>query len=107
MAQFNVTYEIVTPESAEDGDIAEMGHECVDCTLREAVEAVTGTRTNRVDGVECVEASSSDVASARWVTIINGMEYETGAQESRSLHFPDHLTASTRKRICRLLGARV
>jgi hypothetical protein len=36
MSRFNVTYEIVTPESAENGDCADQGFELRDCTLREA-----------------------------------------------------------------------
>lgn len=106
MYRFIVTYEIVTPESAENGESDEQGYECIGCTLRQAVEAVTGTRTNAVDGVECVEPSASDISAARWVTVLNGMEFETGAQESRSLHFPDHMTAASKRRVCRMLGAR-
>lgn len=103
---FNVTYEIVTPESAEQGDVDERGYAAQDTDFRTAIRMVQETRTNRVSGVECVEPSCSDIGSARWVTVQNGMEYETGAQESRSLHFPDQLTPATRKRICRLLGVR-
>lgn len=103
MQTFNVTYEIVTPESAEDGDAEERGFICEDVSLREAIEAVRQTRTNAVDGVECIEPAGS--ADFRWITIVNGMEYETGAQESRSIHIPDNVTNATRHRIARLLGA--
>lgn len=106
MAKFSVTYEIVTPESAEYGDAEERGFICKDVDLREAISEVNRTRTNEVDGVTDISCDEFPMRSPRWVTITNGMEYRTGAQESRSLHMPEELTASTRRRIARLLGAR-
>lgn len=103
---FNVTYEIVTPESAEHGEADELGFIAENVNLREALEYVTGTRTSRVSGVEAIEASDSDISRARWLTVYNGTEFETGAAESRSIHFPPSLTASSKKRIARLLGLR-
>lgn len=102
---FAVTYLIVTQESAEQGDVEEHGFIGENMTLRDAIGAVHATRTNRVAGVECIEPNESPMRDPRWITVTNGMEYETGAQESRSLHMPDHLTASTRCRIARLVGA--
>lgn len=106
MARFNVTYEITTPESAENGDSEETGFIVQDVGLREAIEAVQGTRTSGVDGVECIEANDSDIGAARWITVSNGMEFETGATESRSIHIPDNVTRASRIRIARILGAR-
>jgi len=102
MATFNVTYDIVTPESAEYGDCEESGF--IDCnmTLRDAIDTLVSTRTNRVDGVTGVDTSESG-RDFRWITVYNGMEYETGAQESRSLHIPDHITPASRARILRLV----
>jgi hypothetical protein len=102
-----VTYEIVTEESAADGDAAERGFICEDVGLRDAIEAFTGTRTNRLDSGDGVEANNSQIDCARWFTMYNGMEYETGEYESRSIHLPDQCTASTRRRIARLLGVHV
>ena len=104
MALFNVTYEIVTPESAEHGDADERGFIVEGVSFREAVEEVQLTRTCHVGGIESVEASDSRIKSARWFTIINGMEFYTGACESRSLHIPEHITAASRRRIARVLG---
>jgi hypothetical protein len=101
MALFNVTYEIVTQESAEHGDSEESGFVCEGFSLRDAVALVSK------NGVECVECDSSPCDVPRWITVINGMEYETGAQESRSLHIPDSVTPSTARRIARLMGARI
>jgi hypothetical protein len=107
MMLFSVTYEIVTQESAEDGEAEEMGFISQGVSLRDAIDDVTRTRTNAVDGVSAIECDTSHVQAARWVTIVNGMEFETGAYESRSLHMPESLTAATRVRIARLLGVRV
>lgn len=105
--QFAVTYEIVTQESASEGDADERGWIGERLSLRQALDYVRETRTNQVGGVECIECDESPVRSPRWVTVTNGMEYLTGAQESRSLHIPDHVSAASRRRIARLVGARV
>jgi hypothetical protein len=106
MNAFKVTYEIVTPESAEQGDAEERGFIAQGVTLREALKAVRDTRTSRVGGVECIECDEYPIRAPRWVTVQNGMEYETGACESRSLHIPAHVTDASRRRIARLVGAR-
>ena len=103
MAKFDVTYEIITPESAEDGAVAEHGFLAQDLGLREAVELVKSTRTSLCEGIKYIEASDSRIDHARWITVYNGMEYETGAEESRSLHFPKHVTAASRRRIMRIV----
>lgn len=105
-ALFTVTYDIVTPESAENGDTEESGFIAKHVPLREAMDLVTGTRTQYVDGVECMECDEYPVREPRWITVINGREYTTGAQESRSLHMPENITPASRLRIARLLGVR-
>jgi len=104
MAKFNVTYEIVTPESAENSEADEIGFIAEGVSFREAVEEVQLTRTCDVDGIMGIEASDSRIEAARWFTIYNGAEFETGARESLSLHVPDHVTAASRRRIARILG---
>ena len=98
---FDVTYEIVSP----DGEVEGSGFLCRKFSLRDAVEIVHATRTNRVAGVECIECGSSPVVAPRWVTVFNGMEFETGMRECRSLHIPESCTPATRRRIARMLGA--
>lgn len=100
--RFNVTYEIVTPESAEYGDADERGFLAENATLREAIELVQETRTSHVGGVECVEPNCWPGLFS-WITVINSAEYLTGAQESRSIHIPDSVTPASRARILRLL----
>lgn len=97
---FAVTYEIVTIESAEHGETADAGFISCDVSLREAMADVFETRTSLCDGVECVEAGGLN-----WITVYNGMEFETGARETRKLHFPENITEASKRRICRLMGA--
>lgn len=102
---FSVTYEIVTPESAEYGDAEERGFICQGESLRDAIDCLFETRTSQCAGLSCIEPSDSCHESARWITAYNGIEYETGAHENRSLHFPANITASSRKRLIALLVA--
>jgi hypothetical protein len=102
--RFAVTFEIVTPESAEHGDAEERGHIEESASLRDAVKALHATRTNRVDGIESIQTDGQNES----VTIRNGMEFETGANESRTLHIPGAVTHATAARIVRLAyGQRV
>lgn len=103
---FNVTYDILTPESAENGEAEESGFIVQDATLREALDAVRDTRTSACGGIEAIEPNSSH-GHFSWITVYNGMEYETGAQESRSIHIPDSVTMASRKRIAKLLGCKI
>jgi hypothetical protein len=103
MTKFNVTYEIMTEESAEHGDADERGFIAEGVNLRDAIASVRQTRTCHVDGVLAIEPSEYPGDSFRWITISNGMEYLTGAYESRSLHIPDQATNASRRRILRLV----
>ena len=94
---FHVTYQIVTEESAEHGDAAESGFIGKDLGLREAVNAVFRTRTLFVGGY-------STIYDDRTLTVDNGMEFLTGAYESRSLHRDRGVTDTSWARLCRLLG---
>ena len=107
MNGFKVTYDIVTPESAAEGDYAESGWilDDGDIGLREAID--------HWDGIGChVEADSYPLNGHHlsWLTaykVNDGTRdyYETGAEESRSLHIPDCVTPASRMRIARLVGA--
>jgi hypothetical protein len=102
---FDVSYDIVTPESAEHGDVDERGFISQGETLREAIKLVHRTRTNKVDGCN-VEADTTRGNRYRWVTVSNGAEFETGAHETRYLHIPLHVTHASARRIARLAGVR-
>ena len=106
MKKFNVTYDIVTPESAEHGDYDEIGYIANAVSLREAIDLLFETRTCECDGVASIEPSCSMISEARWLNVVNGMEFLTGAVEARALHFPEEITGSSRKRIMVLCGVR-
>jgi hypothetical protein len=98
MLKFNVTYETITEESAEHGDTADAGFLAENVSLREAIDDLGC-------GGEGMEANEYPVSDPRWVTAYRTDEdYRTGEVENRSLHFPDNMTASSKLRVCRLLG---
>jgi hypothetical protein len=105
MQTFAVTYEIITHESAADGEAEESGYISEDASLRNAIADLTATRTSHVDGVNSIECDEYPVRAPRRVSVCNGMEYLTGAYEMRTIHFPNSLTPATRRRIAKLLGA--
>lgn len=112
MIRYVVTYEIVTLGSAEFGDAEERGYIHDGCatptyqpgpnpyTLRDALKDLYGTRTNAVDGREYQEAIQGPHGVQ--ITVGNGMEYLTGARESRTLHL--RCTDASAARLVRLLG---
>jgi hypothetical protein len=98
MIMFNVTYESITPESAEHGDFANSGFIAQGVGLRDAIEYLGY-------GGDGVEANEYPVTAPRWITAYRTDEnYQTGAIENRSLHFPESMTAASRRRVCKLLG---
>lgn len=103
MKHYSVTFEIVTPESSMIGDWESYGFISTGASLRDALADLFDTRTNQVGGVLCVEPDDSQLNRARSITVYNGMEFETGAHESRTLHFPGTITGSSTRRLCRLI----
>ena len=98
MDRFSVTFETITPESAEFGETASAGYLAENVSLGEAID-IMGTGQNGI------EADSWPVYYPRWFTAYTTNEdYHTGETENRSLHIPDGVTAASRRRIARLLG---
>lgn len=102
MRLFNVTYEAWTHEDVEHGDTDTRGYIGQGMRLREALDSVIATSSSRCSQTG-IEASDSVIAHARWFTVYNCPDYESGVAEERSLHLPDGLTPSTKKRIFRAL----
>jgi len=99
-ARFTVTYEVITPESAADGDAAERGFVASDgapvddralMTLREAL-AIAGS-------------FPEDAGACRWFSSYPETDYTTGAETIYSLHVPATITASSARRVARVVGA--
>jgi len=88
----NITYEVITPESAAEGDVAERGWlsplliatEDLDEDDPSWIDATIRALQN--EGIGSVEADSSH-GTPRWFTEIDGnMDYQTGAETRRSIH---------------------
>jgi hypothetical protein len=104
MKAFSVTYEIVTPESAEQGDFEDTGY------------VVPGGWHGNADTPEDREAVLMDLRSARrlvdggledngrWFSQVSSdTNWRTGAEETRSLHPPESITKASYARLKRLL----
>lgn len=96
--RFAVTYNKVDKESAKEGDTCEAGFISRGSVLREAVEAFRDVR----HPTGYVEANECPAIAPRWLTTYG--EPEDGVDETRAIHFPDTVTASSRRRLARLLG---
>ncbi len=105
MPRFTVTYEIVTPESAENGDYAELGFvlsggwkEPLDRTKTAPEDCAMSLR-------EAMQLAYPQENSGRWWQESEGREdYRTGARETRAIHPPKNITPSSYARISRILG---
>lgn len=102
---FQVTYDVTTPESAENGEYAESGYvvpggwrfsasmaanDVVSMSLRDAVQLAGG-------GFE---------DSGRWFTTVDTeTNYRTGAETRYSIHPPRTITPASYRRLARLLKA--
>ena len=96
---FNITFETISPESAENGDFEETGFLHEGLTFREAMDVLRWKRG-------CyVEADSYPVRNPRWFTFYNAEEHHLcGSVTHWSLHIPEHITESSRRRIAKLVG---
>ena len=103
MIAFSVTYDIYTQESIEAGETAEDGFICQNVSLHDAINSVCETDSNTCEQTN-IEGNDSRVSHSRWFTVYNSMDWISGETESRSLHIPESVTKSSRKRIARLLG---
>ena len=100
---WNVTFEVVTEQSAMESDYAERGFDLKDASFR---DAITYFGLGGLPG--CCEADCCPVTLSmppRWFTRDVSADNAKGERdESRSLHIPEHVTPSSRMRIARLVG---
>ena len=92
---------MITEESAEHGDAEDRGYVSEDTDLRSAIVDLGWPSQG-------FEPSSSPGNDFRWVTacVMNEGTHEyyiEGVTENRSLHIPDNVTPSSRRRIMRLI----
>ena len=105
MTFFTVTYEIVTHESAENGDFEEIGH----VLPGDWKEPINRTKMSPADCAmtlrEALQLAHPQVDSGAWWQEVDGREdYRTGSRETRAIHPPKNITPSSYARISRILG---
>lgn len=99
--KWRVTYEIVTPESAAEGDAEERGF------LLPGAWKVAADSSEDVNMSlrEALALCSPQEDCGRWLSEVDGdTDYRTGAVTTRSLHPPRYITPASYGRLCRLLG---
>jgi hypothetical protein len=104
MTGFRVTYDIVTEYSAAEGECAESGfiisggyHVDIDTALADDA----GDYSMRLR--EALDYCYPQENCGSWFTEVDErLDYRTGDSETRSLHPPRNITASSYKRLCRL-----
>ena len=101
---FDITFETISPESAENGEAESMG--CYMDNMR-FTEAVSCLRNLGAWGCHC-EADTcpiDPVNPPRWLTFTDvSTDYTTGEVTSYALHIPDNITPASRIRIARAAG---
>ena len=101
MEDFQITYEIVSEFSAENGDAEERGFVLEDVTLREALEWLEDN-LDRYNPNGYIEADCFPVIAPRWFTYY--CYEDNNVWWNFSLHLPETLTEATRQRIARHIG---
>ena len=98
MGRFRVTYEIVTPESAEVGDAESRGFVLPGGWRTE--DPSEGLMSLR----EALRLADPTEDSGGWFSEVDGRtDYRTGAVETRSIHPPRNVTAASYGRLARLI----
>jgi hypothetical protein len=109
MIKFTVTYDIVTHESAEHGDAAERGfvlsggwHQSTDDMSTEEMQKLDCEMSLR-EAVDLINTAALE-DNGTWFSEVDSREnYRTGEHETRALHPPRNITASSYRRLARLL----
>jgi len=113
-ARFRLTYEVVTEESAQEGDAAERGWLDLygarspvesEPPAMELRDAVNRFRRESADSVS-VEPDSIPMrfSPPRWISAAPTSCDEYGESVTVSLHIPEGVSGASRIRIARLLG---
>lgn len=112
--RFHVTYEVVTPESAEHGDVAERGFVDADGTEYEMPPdmfgAAAGEFKARFDltlrqAFDLIPRGLCMEDSGHWFSEADpGVDCRTGNSHALAFHPPDNITRSSYQRIAALLN---
>ena len=95
---FDITFETISPESAENVDFEETGFLHEGLSFREAMDVLRWASGCHV------EADCYPVRNPRWFTFYNAEEnFATGSITNYALHIPEHITEASRRRIAKLV----
>ena len=85
---YSETFEIITPESAADGDVAERGFnvESDEATFSELVDMLEGTQPS-------CSPLPAEPSKYIWFTAYGEADFRTGEVENRSFHAADQRAA--------------
>jgi hypothetical protein len=102
---FSVTYERWDESASEIGETDDRGFVIENVSFTDAVRI--GLEAREPSWCSLPEPSDSRIGDARWFTF-GGYEqnWSDGIEEQRSLHIPDSVTPSSRRRLARLFGLR-
>jgi hypothetical protein len=104
-----VSYDVVTPESAAEGDTAETGWDCEEGYQIEADETEShvdcAVRLLAYEGADACYASASDFHTGVWYQDGGSTDYRTGAVRTRAFHL-DGFTVAEEYQIWVALGGR-
>lgn len=105
--QFRITYDIVTHESAEQGDSAEQGYFLPGGWKVPTADAIADTAGDY--GWDLRNAltylGGVDDCGSWFRECDSDIDYRTGEYRTLSLHPPENITASSYRRLARLLKA--
>ena len=96
MRTYSITFDVVTPESAEHGDFAETGYIVKDrpIVIDEDCDAITAAVKLIQDNCGHVEASCSTIDRyTSWIQSDGGMDYSTGAETRHNVHLEGYSDA--------------
>jgi hypothetical protein len=99
---FCVTYDIVTPESAEVGDVAESGY-----YSRGGWKHDNPSEWTLQEIVSEFGLNSCEDCGNWFATIDPSIDYRTGVETSYSVHPPDGITRASYARLTRILAYRL
>ncbi len=97
MIYISKTFDVVTPESAEQGEFAETGTDIdrMGLTFKELVRELR--EYSEASTYQCTEADARTYSNCPWVTSEGDTNYRTGEVTRYSLHLDDRKDARQRR----------
>lgn len=102
MQRFSVTYETWDEDSLEIGETDDKGFACENERLRDAIQELMASSPHT--DTRSIETNCwPDNGGSRWITVYNGMDWQTGETTNKSLHRPESITNASWGRVVKLI----